>query len=447
MSLSSIFERVVCINLDRRPDRWEEFTAGLPADWPFREVQRYTGIDGKLAKHPDWWKQGAGAFGCFRTHLRIIEETINSGTESVLIFEDDAIFCDDFAAKCAEFFTELPDDWEWIYLGGQLLDVESRPPLRITDNVFVPYNVNRTHAYGCRGKEFMQVLYRWLNVGSDQWRQGHHIDHHYGRMHGRAQRKIYAPGKWLVGQRESHSNIKGQVMPERYWPALDEVQEKAVDVPFVLVLGAHRSGSSCVATILRKLGVHLGNVMIGFEKPPSEARDLAAMCEEILPLPATELKRTLAHFKGRFAKWSRGRSREAYNIGTIAGGKYPQLCALAQTVEEVVGKERLLIVNCERSLEESIESMQRRVDVVRNGFSAADIERHQRFLHEAKCAFLATRRHHTVDYDRLLADPAIEIDRLAGHLGLDPTGKQRSEAYLHVDAGRRHYGAAELVAT
>ena len=146
-----MFDCAYCVSLDRRADRWERFVQNIPSDWPFCEVERFAGIDGKLCPTPAWWKQGGGAWGCYRSHLTLIEQALNRGHESILLFEDDAVFCEGFSQRATEFLEAVPDDWGMIYFGGQHLFVNQNPPLRVNDLVFRPYNLNRTHAFALRG--------------------------------------------------------------------------------------------------------------------------------------------------------------------------------------------------------------------------------------------------------------------------------------------------------
>ena len=99
LGLSPTFDALDCLNLDRRRDRWDRLQAQIPEDWPFRRVEQVSAVDGKLAPPPDWWTQGRGAWGCYRSHLRCIEHALNAGMESVLLLENDAKFCDGFTAK------------------------------------------------------------------------------------------------------------------------------------------------------------------------------------------------------------------------------------------------------------------------------------------------------------------------------------------------------------
>ena len=174
------FDRVVCISLKRRPNRWEQFFGQIPSDWPFKEVERYDAIDGNLCPSPSWWSSGGGAWGCYKSHYNILEQCINDGVESCLFLEDDAVFGEAFSKEAGIFLEEVPDDWGMVYLGGQHLHTSSHPPVRVSENVYVPYNVNRTHAFALRGKAAMRRVYDFLNE-SRAWKYREHIDHHLGR--------------------------------------------------------------------------------------------------------------------------------------------------------------------------------------------------------------------------------------------------------------------------
>ena len=249
------FGRVVCISLNRRADRRDSFLARVPADWPFGSLEIEQAIDGSVCKPPQWWRQGGGAWGCYRSHAKVIEDALNTGLESILIFEDDATFCEGFSEKAQRFFAALPGDWEQAYLGGQHLT----RPLPHSAGVVTPLNVNRTHAYALNSKPAMQKAYRWLNA-TDQWVNRNHIDHHYGRLHKAGRIKVFAPDRWLCGQAADKSDISWRNVPERWWDG-----RTPQDSIFVAVIGLHRSGSSCVAMMLHKLGVNMGDRLGGYE--------------------------------------------------------------------------------------------------------------------------------------------------------------------------------------
>ena len=117
--LANRFDHVFVINLQRQPQRLEKLLARLPDDWPFPTPRPFTAVDASLAPAPDWWQAGDGAWGCFQSHQRLIEHALVAELPSLLVLEDDAIFCDDFARRATDFMNALPSDWDYVYLGGQ----------------------------------------------------------------------------------------------------------------------------------------------------------------------------------------------------------------------------------------------------------------------------------------------------------------------------------------
>lgn len=203
------------LNLDRRPDRLEAFRKTSPI-----YAERFEAVDGKICKPPHWWRATEGAWGCYRSHLAMIERA--QGLESVLIFEDDCIFCDGFTARLAEFQNELPSDWEQFYLGGQHFKIDEGKPEKISEHVYRPYNIHRTHAYALRGKG-LSLTYEWL-LGR-RWPAGWHVDHHLGRLAMSRMLNVYCPDRWLCGQAESDSDILDAERRANWWTDAVKLQK------------------------------------------------------------------------------------------------------------------------------------------------------------------------------------------------------------------------------
>ena len=195
-----MFEKTFCINLDRRPERWEEFCLELPKPFPFNMPERYRAIDGQLCQPPEWWQSGLGAWGCYRTHLAILEKCLNENIKSVLIFEDDCIFPEDINFRLQDFLDELPKRWRMLYFGGEHLE----KPKKFNKWVYEATNINRTHAYAIRGN-FIQKVYNHLC--RVDWKPKHHIDHHLGRFQKEQSKRIFCPKTWLAGQRNGASDV------------------------------------------------------------------------------------------------------------------------------------------------------------------------------------------------------------------------------------------------
>jgi hypothetical protein len=208
------FDRIVVVSLARRPDRLAGFRARLGEAWPdgLSRLEVMAAIDGEKCPKPDWFTATAGAWGCYRSHQQILESSLDSGIDSVLIFEDDAAFVPDFPGCLDALLEALPGDWGQLYLGGQHL----RPPEPVNECVVRAVNINRTHAYAIRGREHLSQIYRWLHSG-DHWKGRHHVDHHYGRLHAR-RFPSYAPRQWLCGQAAGTSDVAARHdATERWW--------------------------------------------------------------------------------------------------------------------------------------------------------------------------------------------------------------------------------------
>lgn len=439
--LKNFFDAVYCINLDRRPDRWERFQSQMPADWPFRPIQRVAAMDGRRVPPPAWWSQGGGAWGCYRSHVQIIEQALNTGLRSLLILEDDALFDPQFTEKAVRFVQELPPDWGMVYLGGQHLFVDQHPPLRISPLVYRPYNVNRTHAYALRGPMIQRVYHHLMQ---QNWEPKDHIDHHLGRFHQTQKSAIYCPANWLVGQMEGDSNISGRHAPIRFWPHAAEVcKTLADDQIFVAVLGLHSSGSSCLAGVLHHLGLHLGNKLTGYygNDPAKnqcgfEAAGLRDLCEAAIPFPSTDLKLPSDEIERCLGIWIHQACRDASGKNTIAAGKYPMLCRLGDQLRRVCG-ENLRIIVADRPFEESVNSLQRRCPKL----EAKQIHDHQRWLEDGKQELLQLipgNHQLTVCYSHLLQNPEWESHKIADFLGLSITKDRINAVRNWVDSGKRH---------
>jgi hypothetical protein len=420
------FDRICVISLERRPERLAAFMdrardAGLPFD-----VEPVAAVDGKIVHTPGWWRQGRGAWGCYRSHLKIIENSLQRGHKRVLIFEDDAVFCEDFVARAERYFASLPAGWVQAYLGGQHL----RKPVPMPGNpeVVSVRNVNRTHAYAINGTGSLRRLYKHL-MDTRGWKDGHHIDHHYGRLHGENSAGFYAPSRWLCGQSDGASDVSCKPVPERWWGGNRKPEA------FVAVVGLHRSGSSAIAMMLHKLGVSMGDKLVGYEAMHGgggEAAGLAAICEWAARFPATTITRPRDQLRKKLERWIGGR----LNGRTIAGGKYPHLCAMGEELTGICG-DTLRVVHCDRPLDDSIDSLKRRSRKCGGWLAVSDddSEAVQRWLWDEKEKFLAAvpaERVLNVSHEEVMTNPRRVVDEMIDFLGISPSPEQIQAAVSHI---------------
>jgi hypothetical protein len=247
MDLKNYFDRIVVVNLKRRPDRLVGFKAALRGcDWPFRRPMVFDAVDGSIVPSPHGWQSGGGAWGCMRSHQRILEEALMDGVNNLLIMEDDACFAPEFRQKVEEFLREVPDDWDQLMLGGQHINVNGKPKL-VKPGVYRCTDCERTHCYAVRGRFLLRLYQRWVHGGDFDGEV--HCDWIMGRdPELQCRHNVYAPERFLVGQERGRSDIDGSLQPRKFW------NPPTSDLPVIFL-----QASQAAVAELRSYGIHTGH--------------------------------------------------------------------------------------------------------------------------------------------------------------------------------------------
>tara|TARA_R100000315_G_C5227664_1_gene138678 strand:+ start:199 stop:870 length:672 start_codon:yes stop_codon:yes gene_type:complete len=133
MKINDFFQEAYCINLDRRKDRWEFSCVQFEKN--NIEVKRFPAVDGlKLQKEiPEspsklddvyikfiekWSPMTWGAVALNLTRRILLQKAKEKKIESIIIFEDDVLFVDNFESKFFNLSYKVPEDWDMLYLGG-----------------------------------------------------------------------------------------------------------------------------------------------------------------------------------------------------------------------------------------------------------------------------------------------------------------------------------------
>ena len=218
-------------------------------------------------------------------------------------------------------------------------------------------------------------------------------------------------------------------------PLSSEDHSGRLAVPFVAVIGLHRSGSSCLAGVLHHLGVHMGEMLAGYEPTGGfEAVELMRLCESAYPFPSTEPAMPQAKIAAELRRYVAKACTTAARRGSrLAGGKYPQLCAMGAELQDACGGQ-LRIVHIERPLQESMASLKERSRKETDFLAASDaeVEQVQRWLWHEKQEFLKQVSHVDVTFADLLAAPRREVERIASWLEIAPSEEAIGKAVAHV---------------
>ena len=201
------FDKAFYINLRRRPDRDAEFNSQsvvqeLIDHW---RLERFEGVD---EEPPKKFTLARGVWGCYQSHLRILERFASTPEwRNIFILEDDALFVDNFYNRFKSL--RSPSNWGMIYLGGQPLD-----DCVFSENVnfFRCTNINRTHAYGV-SRLYLNEILNGLRDPANLY--SNHVDTILGKLH--ATIPTYIASLRLVSQREGLSDVNGQPQTTREW--------------------------------------------------------------------------------------------------------------------------------------------------------------------------------------------------------------------------------------
>lgn len=187
------------------------------------EIEKFPAVDGKQSPRPSWWQAGAGAWGCFQSHLRILQRAANEGWERTLILEDDAEPIPG-RGHLQEWIRSLPDGWDQAYIGGQMLWQSDRHPKfkttlqpeEVSPGVWLCKNVNRTHGYAVSRGGVLTLL---EHLAHPAWvtRPKSHIDHWYGVGHEREVIRAYAPRQWFIRQAAGVSDVGKKTEKAKEW--------------------------------------------------------------------------------------------------------------------------------------------------------------------------------------------------------------------------------------
>lgn len=204
ISKTSWIPKTFIINLDRRQDKWTLVHERMTAKKI--DAERWPGVDGKAVGPVDY-PGGRGAYGCLESHRRLLEKCLTEGIQSVMVFEDDVVPCENFHQRLADLFAVLPPDWDAVFLGGQVMgDIQHihQGLARVTGT----RGVHRTHAYIVRGS-YIEKLYRTWSE-----RRGH-CDQIWGTI--QREDQVYLAVPWLAGQADGFSDVSGRRNKERWW--------------------------------------------------------------------------------------------------------------------------------------------------------------------------------------------------------------------------------------
>lgn len=160
-TLLDYFPHIFYINLARRPDRNEKVMQEFEKIGIAHAVQRIEAFDhqtcssiGIIAQN---LKVSPGNIACAWSHLKVVYHCIANNIPKYLVFEDDAEPCENFNETFVEYYKQVPDDWELLYLGAN----HDGGVIPYSGNVVKPIRSYTTHAFAAKQSMYASLKTVW----------------------------------------------------------------------------------------------------------------------------------------------------------------------------------------------------------------------------------------------------------------------------------------------
>lgn len=195
INLSNYFDKIFCINLDSRKDRWDAVQKQFDThDFSVERIPAIAGSKMNLQFPPEIKE---GAVGCSLSQLFAFMLAKQYGTNSFLLFEDDVEFDPDFMHKFIRYYSEVPDDWDILYLGGQ--HFHGMNLNQVSEHIYKCEYTLSAHSVAFK----FRVYDRFINSLIDITKP---CDVHYAQSHKELNAYVMVPH--LTWQRNDYSDIE-----------------------------------------------------------------------------------------------------------------------------------------------------------------------------------------------------------------------------------------------
>jgi len=191
------FNKIYCINLDSRKDRWSTVTEEFSKIEVLNKINRISGVvyNGTNDKHTN------ACLGNHLSHALCLIDAKENNLNNCLIFEDDVEFFDDAYKNLEQTLTELPTDWDMFYLG---VNMDAYYAYQVSDHIAKLTGGFSTHAYAIRNTLFDKLIEVNKNLSIS------HNDVVYANQI-IPMNNCYVSIPLIAGQRLSYSDIEGRI--------------------------------------------------------------------------------------------------------------------------------------------------------------------------------------------------------------------------------------------
>jgi GR25 family glycosyltransferase involved in LPS biosynthesis len=216
----NFFDKIFCINLDNRPDRWEQCLNQFKKLKIEDKVERFSAIN--FSHQDESLKKILGRAGCCLSHIEICKIAKENEFKNYLVFEDDFDLLgneESILKHLNEYINQLPIDWDLYYLGGNLNEDYGKEAIeKFSHNLYKVNSCHTTHAFAINEKFYEKFLnsmpsidnvFDWLNKyeAIDVFLSQHLLNNH----------KCYINNPMMALQSAGFSNIENNFYDYQNW--------------------------------------------------------------------------------------------------------------------------------------------------------------------------------------------------------------------------------------
>lgn len=197
MSFNKYFNDIFCINLDHRPNRWEEVQKEFNK-FNLTGVTRFSAVDGKGLPKPHALLDGE--LGILESNLKLVRHAKKNNLPSFLMLEDDVVFGDE-VNNLDKYMDNIPDDWDMIYFGGN--HRYSHPPKEINETTLKLHYTVAIHCVAIKSTVYDVIE----SILSKKLKQ---VDNYYTLV--QQSFNVYCTKPSIAFQKEGFSDIQNRVV-------------------------------------------------------------------------------------------------------------------------------------------------------------------------------------------------------------------------------------------
>lgn len=153
MKITDFFDKIYCINLEHRTDRWELALKEFKKIGIENDVTRFNGV----------YNKDNGNLGCTLSHYNVIKDAKDNNYERILIFEDDVLFLDNDVSLIENTLDQLNNiNYDIFYLGATVAPNVGFF-IKESENLLKTNFAYTTHSYSVTSKNYDFILKNVVN--------------------------------------------------------------------------------------------------------------------------------------------------------------------------------------------------------------------------------------------------------------------------------------------